>query len=89
MPIINQMHDEQDAVWQDYVSKVSFNNEDDQEEVCATPPFKWSPSNIICRLGQEIHHPESILYWVAKTTFPLKMKSAVKLIAMQTLVLLA
>jgi len=27
---------------------------------------KWTPSNLIHRLGQEIKHPDSILYWAAK-----------------------
>ena len=71
MPIINQMHIEQNEAWRDYVKKVSNNNEDDQEEVWATPPFIWSPSKIIRRLGQEINHTDSILYWAAKNNIPI------------------
>jgi len=71
MPIINQMHDEQNEAWRDYVKKVSNNNEDDQENALPATPFIWSPSKIIRRLGQEINHSDSILYWAAKNNIPI------------------
>ncbi|WAR55509.1 hypothetical protein PtB15_6B250 [Puccinia triticina] len=31
---------------------------------------KWSPSTVVERLGHEINHPDSFLYWAAKNNIP-------------------
>lgn len=65
-PIINAMHDEQtaaDVKWaHEMVSKVSLDP--------PPPKFVWTPSTVIRRLGKEIDHPDSVLYWAAINNIP-------------------
>jgi deoxyhypusine synthase len=68
-PILNVMHDEQDAadlVWcQEMAARA------DNPTVEAPPAkFAWTPSTIIHRLGMEINNPESVLYWAAVNNIP-------------------
>jgi deoxyhypusine synthase len=66
-PIINAMHDEQDAadlLWAK--QRCAMEN-----SVDALPPkFTWTPSSVIHRLGKEINHPDSVLYWAAVNNIP-------------------
>lgn len=67
-PIIQKMHDEQDAKlieWANAVAKVDSTDADDLPE-----KFVWTPSKFIHRLGLEIHNEESVLYWAAKNEIP-------------------
>jgi deoxyhypusine synthase len=73
-PILHQMHDEQDQATQRYIlqaaavatatttastseNKQIFLGDLDEER------FVWTPSKVIERLGNEINHPDSVLYW--------------------------
>jgi deoxyhypusine synthase len=64
-PILHKMHDELDEATRAWAqacvaATASENNDhvdgDDQR-------FLWTPSKVIERLGREIDHPDSVLYW--------------------------
>lgn len=64
-PLLNQLHDEQDEADRKWMRTVQ------QQEGDALPPkFAWTPSKLIRRLGQEINHPDSVLYWAYKNDIP-------------------
>jgi deoxyhypusine synthase len=65
-PIINAMHDEQDEKWKDYMS-----NSTSSSSGSHSPLFMWTPSKIIERLGREINHVDSVLYWAAVNDIPI------------------
>jgi deoxyhypusine synthase len=71
-PILNQLHDEQDAAdraWLRAAAAASASNGKDDDEL--PPRFAWTPSAIIRRLGLEINHAESVLYWAAVNDIPI------------------
>jgi deoxyhypusine synthase len=86
-PIIHTMHDEQDAAHEKWVQEMiqyqtnNNNKEKEKKEQSSnstqknqsTPPtlFHWTPSAIIRRLGIEINHPDSVLYWAAVNNVPI------------------
>jgi deoxyhypusine synthase len=62
-PIINRLHDEQDADavrWAKEVANRDPSNTEFPEKLV------WTPSKIIRRLGMEINHPDSVLHWAGK-----------------------
>ena len=68
-PLIDKMHDEQDKELEkwahDYLEHCKANDG-------SSPPekFVWTPSKFIERLGKEIGHEDSVLYWAAKNQIP-------------------
>jgi len=72
-PIITQMHDEQDAAALEWAKqRVASASSASKNDCSETDPirFAWTPSKVIHRLGKEINHPESVLYWAAKHNIP-------------------
>mmetsp|Transcript_7524 Transcript_7524/g.18512 ORF Transcript_7524/g.18512 Transcript_7524/m.18512 type:complete len:464 (-) Transcript_7524:372-1763(-) len=64
-PIIETMHDEQDAEdrkWAEAVAK--------GRPLTEMSRFAWTPSAFIRRLGLEIDHDESLLCWAARNDIP-------------------
>jgi deoxyhypusine synthase len=59
-PIINQLHDEQDADAIRWAKEVANRDPSDHD---FPKRLVWTPSKIIRRLGQEIDNPDSVLYW--------------------------
>lgn len=68
-PIINQMHDEQDADTIRWAKDVAARDPSDTEEF--PERLVWTPSKIIHRLGKEINNPDSVLYWAAVNNIPI------------------
>ena len=68
-PIIEAMHEEQDAAALAWAKEVANRNLSDKNEPLPTK-FVWTPSKVIHRLGQEINNPQSVLYWAAKNDIP-------------------
>ena len=68
-PIIHAMHDEQDAADRNWAQEMTRNMEQNNSEPLPQK-FQWTPSAIIRRLGQEINHPDSVLYWAATNNIP-------------------
>jgi deoxyhypusine synthase len=69
-PIIHAMHDEQDAADLSWAQELSRTFEAERNPSDRPARFHWTPSTIIRRLGQEINHPDSVLYWAAKNDIP-------------------
>lgn len=67
-PVIGKMHDEQDAASLEWAKAVAARDPSDTDDLPAR--FVWTPSKVIHRLGSEINHPESVLYWAAKNDIP-------------------
>jgi deoxyhypusine synthase len=65
-PIINAMHDEQDAADVIWAKEVASQDSTDPPP----PKFAWTPSTTIHRLGKEIDNPDSVLYWAAVNDIP-------------------
>lgn len=65
-PIINAMHDEQDAADRVWAQRVA--SQKSGEEL--PERFAWTPSAVIRRLGLEINNPDSVLYWAATNNIP-------------------
>ncbi|KAL2004604.1 hypothetical protein VTN00DRAFT_3340 [Thermoascus crustaceus] len=59
VPILDRMLDEQEAAKQK--ARETGNEEDE---------LHWTPSRITRRLGLEINHEESVLYWAARNDIP-------------------
>lgn len=59
MPILDRMLDEQEAA----LRKARETGDPDDE-------LHWTPSAITRRLGLEINHPDSVLYWAARNDIP-------------------
>jgi deoxyhypusine synthase len=73
-PIINAMHDEQDAadlIWAQQVIKNTSESGLKPMDASLPEKFLWTPSSIIRRLGTEINHPDSVLYWAAVNDIPI------------------
>jgi deoxyhypusine synthase len=68
-PILNKMHDEQDEHMKSWAEQyLDYKRSGDD---CSPPSkFTWTPSKVIERLGREINHEESVLYWAAKNGIP-------------------
>lgn len=69
-PIFDKMHDEQEdraAKWAEEFLEWRKTND------LSSPPekFFWTPSSMIHRLGNEISHESSVLYWAAKNGIPI------------------
>lgn len=60
-PLINQMHDEQDAADREWAQQVAARDASTTDSLPAK--FVWTPSKVIHRLGKEINNEESVLYW--------------------------
>jgi deoxyhypusine synthase len=60
-PVIHRMHDELDEATQKWAQRVSAGENSDDSSNCDR--FLWTPSKVIERLGKEIDHPDSVLYW--------------------------
>lgn len=68
-PLLNTMHDEQDAQWQEWAAEFAKCKESGDD--CSSPKkFVWTPSKVIARLGLEINNEDSVLYWAAKNKIP-------------------
>lgn len=68
-PLIEKMHNEQDAQWVEWAKTVA--SRDESESGDGLPPkFVWTPSKVIERMGHEIDNEESVLYWAAKNGIP-------------------
>lgn len=68
-PLIEKMHDEQDAAWLEWSHKfIAWNQGSDK----SSPPekFVWTPSKMIERLGREMDHDDSVLTWAARNQIP-------------------
>ena len=65
-PLISKMHDEQDARNREWATNVARMKDDEE----FPPRFSWTPSKVIERLGHEINHPDSVLFWAAKNRIP-------------------
>jgi deoxyhypusine synthase len=74
-PIIHQMHNEQDQAtihWANTISTVQNDQGSDiNNSSSSLSPLLWTPSKIIHRLGQEINHPDSVLYWASQNNIPI------------------
>lgn len=69
-PIINKMHDEQDDRFKKVISAENQSNDLEDEERKNLWKVHITPSEFIKRLGLEIDHPDSVLYWAAKNDIP-------------------
>lgn len=67
-PIIETMHDEQDAAAMEWAKELAKREPDSDEPM--HPRFVWTPSKVIRRLGKEINNPDSVLYWAAENDIP-------------------
>lgn len=68
-PIIEAMHDEQDAASIEWVKQVRKMDPSKKEDL--PKRFVWTPSKVIHRLGKEINNPDSLLYWAATNNIPI------------------
>ncbi|PWY72684.1 deoxyhypusine synthase [Aspergillus eucalypticola CBS 122712] len=60
IPILDKMLEEQEAA-----KKKALETGDEEDEL------HWTPSKIIERLGREINHEDSVLYWAARNNIPI------------------
>ncbi|KAE8383795.1 Deoxyhypusine synthase [Aspergillus bertholletiae] len=60
IPILDKMLEEQEAA-----KKKAQQTGDEEDEL------HWTPSRIIERLGREINHEDSVLYWAARNNIPI------------------
>ncbi|PYH88568.1 deoxyhypusine synthase [Aspergillus ellipticus CBS 707.79] len=60
IPILDKMLEEQEAA-----KKTALETGDEEDEL------HWTPSRIIERLGREINHEDSVLYWAARNNIPI------------------
>ncbi|PYH32186.1 deoxyhypusine synthase [Aspergillus neoniger CBS 115656] len=60
IPILDKMLEEQEAA-----KKKALETGDEEDEL------HWTPSTIIERLGREINHEDSVLYWAARNNIPI------------------
>ncbi|RAH54155.1 deoxyhypusine synthase [Aspergillus piperis CBS 112811] len=60
IPILDKMLEEQEAA-----KKKALETGDEEDEL------HWTPSKIIERLGREIKHEDSVLYWAARNNIPI------------------
>ncbi|KAE8354591.1 Deoxyhypusine synthase [Aspergillus coremiiformis] len=60
VPILDKMLEEQEAA-----KKKAQQTGDEEDEL------HWTPSRIIERLGREINHEDSVLYWAARNNIPI------------------
>ncbi|KAF9889294.1 Deoxyhypusine synthase [Aspergillus nanangensis] len=60
IPILDRMLEEQEAA-----KKKALETGDEEDEL------HWTPSRIIERLGREINHEDSVLYWAARNNIPI------------------
>ncbi|PWY88080.1 deoxyhypusine synthase [Aspergillus sclerotioniger CBS 115572] len=60
IPILDKMLEEQEAA-----KKKALETGDEDDEL------HWTPSKIIERLGHEINHEDSVLYWAARNNIPI------------------
>ena len=68
-PILTKMHDEQDKTWAEWAKELVKHQESGDDSNLPTK-FVWTPSKVIERLGREINHEDSVLYWAAKNGIP-------------------
>jgi deoxyhypusine synthase len=64
-PILNKMHDELDAAtlsWAQARATAAASGDGSIDDGDGQR-FLWTPSKVIERLGREIDHPDSVLYW--------------------------
>jgi deoxyhypusine synthase len=66
-PLLETMHQEQDAKWAKWAKEVAKRDPDDDSTI---DKFVWTPSKFIRRMGLEINNEESVLYWAAKNDIP-------------------
>lgn len=66
-PLIDKMHDEQDAAHKEWAIKIAAMKDGDNE---FPEKFVWTPSKVIERLGHEINDETSVLFWAAKNNIP-------------------
>lgn len=67
-PILEKMHHEQDEKWMEWAQQMSTRDKDDESTL---EKFVWTPSKVIHRLGKEVNHEGSVLYWAAKNEIPI------------------
>uniref|UniRef100_A0A7S1CWZ8 deoxyhypusine synthase n=1 Tax=Cyclophora tenuis TaxID=216820 RepID=A0A7S1CWZ8_CYCTE len=69
-PLIEKMHDEQDEKLEQWAKDYLEYRNDGNDESSPPTKFVWTPSKFIERLGKEINHEDSVLYWAAKNQIP-------------------
>ncbi|CAB9498524.1 Deoxyhypusine synthase [Seminavis robusta] len=69
-PLIDSMHDYQDQQWKEWAQKKQSANNNGDDDDDNTPPFVWTPSKVIRKMGLAINNPDSVLYWAAKHNIP-------------------
>lgn len=71
-PLIDKMHDEQDELLKEaFKKRAEKNGAIEEEDQKKDWQCYWTPSDFIKRLGKEINHPDSVLYWAAKNDIPI------------------
>lgn len=60
LPILDKLLEEQEAAKR---KAIETGNEEDE--------LHWTPSRVIERLGREINHEDSVLYWAARNNIPI------------------
>ena len=73
-PLIDKMHDEQEARWKENAVMYAKSVEADQNEGGVDMEYKschFTPSEFIARMGKEINNEESVLYWAYKNDIPI------------------
>ncbi|KAI9792266.1 MAG: Deoxyhypusine synthase [Peltula sp. TS41687] len=66
VPILDRLLEEQEEAAKASNRKSTAADDDDDEQ----PPFMWTPSKVIHRLGKEIDDPSSVYYWAYKNNIP-------------------
>jgi deoxyhypusine synthase len=68
IPHIHAMHDEQDKAMSEWIQNQKNDNSSSDGD---PPPFLWTPSKVIERLGRELNHDDSVLTWAARNQIPI------------------
>jgi deoxyhypusine synthase len=72
-PHIHAMHDEQEKALSEWNHNIRKQNNDASSlnSESDPPPFLWTPSKVIERLGRELNHDDSVLTWAARHQIPI------------------
>lgn len=73
-PLIDKMHDEQEAIWKENAIMYAKSVEADENEGGVNMEYKschFTPSEFVARMGKEINNEESVLYWAYKNDIPI------------------
>ena len=69
-PLISKMHDEQDAAGLKWAKQIAAMDLSSDLDDSVPARFVWTPSKVIHRMGKEINHEDSVLYWAAVNDIP-------------------